>query len=133
MTRQMVMVGFLQAQNRTNLPSSWRHPQSRDDSMSQCRRIIIRRSAEFRNSENPHGVFRRPAGNAEPLRQRSRPRPRTVARKDADTFKPLGPWVKTSVDLDTMETIVRVNGNQSNRIQTNDMIFGIKPFIVELT
>ena len=34
MTRQMVMVGFLQAQNCTNLPSSWRHPQSRDNSMS---------------------------------------------------------------------------------------------------
>jgi FMN-dependent oxidoreductase (nitrilotriacetate monooxygenase family) len=34
MTRQMAMVGFLQAQNCTNLPSSWRHPQSRDDSMS---------------------------------------------------------------------------------------------------
>jgi FMN-dependent oxidoreductase (nitrilotriacetate monooxygenase family) len=30
----MVMVGFLQAQNCTNLPSSWRHPDSRDDSMS---------------------------------------------------------------------------------------------------
>jgi FMN-dependent oxidoreductase (nitrilotriacetate monooxygenase family) len=34
MTRQLVMVGFLQAQNCTNLPSSWRHPESRDDSMS---------------------------------------------------------------------------------------------------
>src|SRR6516225_3203485 len=34
MTRQMAMVGFLQAQNCTNLPSSWRHPDSRDDSMS---------------------------------------------------------------------------------------------------
>jgi FMN-dependent oxidoreductase (nitrilotriacetate monooxygenase family) len=34
MTRQMVMVGFLQAQNCTNLPSSWRHPQSRDDAHS---------------------------------------------------------------------------------------------------
>lgn len=34
MTRQIVMVGFLQAQNCTNLPSSWRHPDSRDDSMS---------------------------------------------------------------------------------------------------
>jgi FMN-dependent oxidoreductase (nitrilotriacetate monooxygenase family) len=34
MTRQMAMVGFLQAQNCTNLPSSWRHPESRDDSMS---------------------------------------------------------------------------------------------------
>jgi FMN-dependent oxidoreductase (nitrilotriacetate monooxygenase family) len=34
MNRQMVLVGFLQAQNCTNLPSSWRHPDSRDDSMS---------------------------------------------------------------------------------------------------
>jgi FMN-dependent oxidoreductase (nitrilotriacetate monooxygenase family) len=34
MTRQMTMVGFLQAQNCTNLPCSWRHPKSRDDSMS---------------------------------------------------------------------------------------------------
>lgn len=34
MTRQMVMVGFLQAQNCTNLPSSWRHPESRSDAHS---------------------------------------------------------------------------------------------------
>jgi FMN-dependent oxidoreductase (nitrilotriacetate monooxygenase family) len=31
MTRQMIMVGFLQAQNCTNLPASWRHPESRTD------------------------------------------------------------------------------------------------------
>ena len=34
MFRQMVLVGFLQAQNCTNLPSSWRHPDSRSDFMS---------------------------------------------------------------------------------------------------
>jgi FMN-dependent oxidoreductase (nitrilotriacetate monooxygenase family) len=32
--RQMVMVGFLQAQNCTNLPASWRHPASRTDFLS---------------------------------------------------------------------------------------------------
>ena len=32
--RQMVMVGFLQAQNCTNLVSSWRHPESRRDTWS---------------------------------------------------------------------------------------------------
>jgi FMN-dependent oxidoreductase (nitrilotriacetate monooxygenase family) len=31
MTRQMVLVGFLQAQNCTNLPASWRHPEGRID------------------------------------------------------------------------------------------------------
>jgi FMN-dependent oxidoreductase (nitrilotriacetate monooxygenase family) len=32
--RQMIMVGFLQAQNCTNLAASWRHPASRTDSWS---------------------------------------------------------------------------------------------------
>jgi FMN-dependent oxidoreductase (nitrilotriacetate monooxygenase family) len=32
--RQMIMVGFLQAQNCTNLPASWRHPDSRTDFLS---------------------------------------------------------------------------------------------------
>ncbi len=34
MPRQMVMVGFLQAQNCTNMPFSWRHPESRTDTQS---------------------------------------------------------------------------------------------------
>ncbi|MEI7710270.1 MAG: LLM class flavin-dependent oxidoreductase [Rhodospirillales bacterium] len=34
MDRKMVMVGFLQAQNCTNLVSSWRHPLSREDTWS---------------------------------------------------------------------------------------------------
>jgi 2-keto-4-pentenoate hydratase/2-oxohepta-3-ene-1,7-dioic acid hydratase in catechol pathway len=53
--------------------------------------------------------------------------------KNADTFKPMGPWIETSVDLDRMETIVRLNGEESNRFRTNDMIFGIKEFIVEMS
>src|SRR4030095_8076799 len=32
--RQMTLVAFLQAQNCTNLASSWRHPQSRTDTWS---------------------------------------------------------------------------------------------------
>ncbi len=32
--RQMILVGFLQAQNCTNHPSSWRHPNSRTDTWS---------------------------------------------------------------------------------------------------
>ena len=34
MPRQMVLTGFLQAQNCTNLPASWRHPASRTDFLS---------------------------------------------------------------------------------------------------
>ena len=32
--RQMTLIAFLQAQNCTNLASSWRHPQSRTDTWS---------------------------------------------------------------------------------------------------
>ena len=53
--------------------------------------------------------------------------------KNADTFKPMGPWIETDVDLDKMETIIRVNGKETGRFHTNEMIFGIVPFIVELT
>ena len=36
-------------------------------------------------------------------------------------------------NLDKMETVIRVNGKETGRFRTNDMIFGIVPFIVELT
>ena len=33
--------------------------------------------------------------------------------KNADTFKPMGPWIDTDVDIDAMQTIVRVNGKEA--------------------
>ena len=53
--------------------------------------------------------------------------------KNADTFKPMGPWIETDVDLDNMETVVRLNGKQSNHFKTNDMVFGIPQFIAAMT
>ena len=53
--------------------------------------------------------------------------------KNADTFKPMGPWIETDADLDKMETVIRVNGKETGRFRTNDMIFGIVPFLIELT
>ena len=53
--------------------------------------------------------------------------------KNADTFKPMGPWIETDVDIGGMETVIRVNGKETGRFSTGDMIFGVVPFIVELT
>jgi 2-keto-4-pentenoate hydratase/2-oxohepta-3-ene-1,7-dioic acid hydratase in catechol pathway len=53
--------------------------------------------------------------------------------KNADTFKPMGPWIETDVDLDAMETTVRLNGKQSNHFRTNDMLFSIPQFIHAMT
>ncbi|CAB3904480.1 fumarylacetoacetate hydrolase family protein [Achromobacter deleyi] len=49
--------------------------------------------------------------------------------KNSDTFKPMGPWIETDVDLARMETVVRVNGRETTRFGTNDMLFGVDAFI----
>ena len=45
--------------------------------------------------------------------------------KNADTFKPMGPWIDTDVDLDALETRIRLNGRETLRFRTNAMIFGV--------
>lgn len=49
--------------------------------------------------------------------------------KNSDTFKPMGPWIDTGADLDRMETVVTLNGKESTRFGTNDMLFGVAEFI----
>jgi len=49
--------------------------------------------------------------------------------KNADTFKPMGPWIDTDADPEQMETVVRVNGKQTIRFRTADMLFGVAEFI----
>lgn len=53
--------------------------------------------------------------------------------KNTDTFKPMGPWIETDVDLDDMETIVTVNGTEHTRFRTNDMLFGVERYISEIS
>lgn len=53
--------------------------------------------------------------------------------KNSDTFKPMGPWIETEIDLDALETRVRVNGNETTRFRTNDMIFGVARYISAIT
>jgi 2-keto-4-pentenoate hydratase/2-oxohepta-3-ene-1,7-dioic acid hydratase in catechol pathway len=52
-----------------------------------------------------------------------------VCAKNADTFKPMGPWIETDVDLDALETRVRVNGAETTRFRTNAMLFGVAAYI----
>jgi 2-keto-4-pentenoate hydratase/2-oxohepta-3-ene-1,7-dioic acid hydratase in catechol pathway len=53
--------------------------------------------------------------------------------KNTDTFKPMGPWIETDVDLDALETRVRVNGTETTRFPTNAMLFGISTYISTMT
>ncbi len=53
--------------------------------------------------------------------------------KNTDTFKPMGPWIVTDPDLDSMRTVVRINGRTVEDFKTSDMIFSAATFIHEVT
>ena len=53
--------------------------------------------------------------------------------KNTDTFKPMGPWIATDLDLDAMHTNVRLNGDVRTSFRTNDMLFSIAHFISTMT
>ena len=53
--------------------------------------------------------------------------------KNTDTFKPMGPWIETDVALDALETRVRVNGKETTRFPTNDMLFGVATYLAAMT
>jgi len=53
--------------------------------------------------------------------------------KNADTFKPMGPWIVTGLDPAKMETVIRVNGQETDRFATNNMIFDTATYIAEVS
>ena len=53
--------------------------------------------------------------------------------KNTDTFKPMGPWIETDVDLDKLETIVRVNGTEVERFKTSSWIYGVTTFLARMS
>jgi 2-keto-4-pentenoate hydratase/2-oxohepta-3-ene-1,7-dioic acid hydratase in catechol pathway len=53
--------------------------------------------------------------------------------KDADTFKPMGPWIVTGADYRKMRTIVKLDGKVVEDFATGDMIFSVEDFIARMT
>jgi 2-keto-4-pentenoate hydratase/2-oxohepta-3-ene-1,7-dioic acid hydratase in catechol pathway len=53
--------------------------------------------------------------------------------KNTDTFKPMGPWIETDLELDVLETRVRVNGAETIRFATSSMLFGVERYIAAMT
>jgi 2-keto-4-pentenoate hydratase/2-oxohepta-3-ene-1,7-dioic acid hydratase in catechol pathway len=53
--------------------------------------------------------------------------------KNADTFKPMGPWIVTDADLGAMVTTIRINGRVTETFKTNNMIFDAPTYISEVS
>ena len=51
--------------------------------------------------------------------------------KNADTFKPMGPWIVTGLNPREMRTTIRLNGKVVDSFNTGDMIFDTETFISE--
>ena len=49
--------------------------------------------------------------------------PTNIRGKNADTFKPMGPWIVTGVDLRDMTTTVKINGRLAHSFPTANMLF----------
>ena len=53
--------------------------------------------------------------------------------KNADTFKPMGPWIVTGLDPSKMRTTIRVNGAVTEEFDTGNMIFDAATYISEVS
>ncbi|MFT4084101.1 MAG: fumarylacetoacetate hydrolase family protein [Nocardioides sp.] len=52
--------------------------------------------------------------------------------KNADTFKPMGPWIDTAVDVMDATTTVLISGEKRASFATGDMLFDAVDFLVEI-
>jgi 2-keto-4-pentenoate hydratase/2-oxohepta-3-ene-1,7-dioic acid hydratase in catechol pathway len=53
--------------------------------------------------------------------------------KNTDTFKPMGPWIVTGLDPDTLRVTIRLNGKEMFTYAVKDAIFGIRQFISRMS
>ena len=53
--------------------------------------------------------------------------------KNADTFKPMGPFVVDGIDPMAQQVEVRVNGKTASSYNTKDMIFSVTDYLVRMS
>lgn len=53
--------------------------------------------------------------------------------KNCDTWKPMGPFIETSIDPMNVEIITRIDGKEVSRYSTHKMIFSLQHYIARIT
>ena len=59
--------------------------------------------------------------------------PTNLRGKNADTFKPMGPWIATGIEPRDMTTTVRLNGATVHRFPTGNMLFSAGEVISDIS
>ena len=78
-------------------------------------------------------IFGWTIGNDLTERDWQRDDPTNLRGKNADTFKPMGPWIVTGVDPRDMTTHVRLNGKTVHSFPTGNMLFGAGEVISDIS
>jgi 2-keto-4-pentenoate hydratase/2-oxohepta-3-ene-1,7-dioic acid hydratase in catechol pathway len=53
--------------------------------------------------------------------------------KNADTFKPMGPWIVTGLNPDDLHVTIRLNGKEMFSYAVKDAIFSVRQFISRMS
>lgn len=53
--------------------------------------------------------------------------------KNSDTFKPMGPWIETDLDVSRCQSVTRIDGEEVSRFPTANFVFGIQHYISVMT
>lgn len=95
--------------------------------------VIGRKTRRCSRTEAEAAIFGWTIGNDVSAREWQRADRTFWRAKNADTFKPMGPWIETELDPRRATTRVRVNGRQACEFATGDMIFDPVDYIVEIS
>jgi 2-keto-4-pentenoate hydratase/2-oxohepta-3-ene-1,7-dioic acid hydratase in catechol pathway len=85
--------------------------------------VIGQRARRVTPEQGAECIFGWTIGNDLTERDWQRGDPTNLRGKNADTFKPMGPYMVTGLDLRDMTTNVRINGRTVHSFPTGDMLF----------
>jgi 2-keto-4-pentenoate hydratase/2-oxohepta-3-ene-1,7-dioic acid hydratase in catechol pathway len=79
------------------------------------------------------GIFGWTIGNDVTERAWQRNDPTNLRGKNADTFKPMGPWIATGIEPRDLTTNVRLNGETVHSFPTGNMLFSAAEVIADIS
>ena len=95
--------------------------------------VIGRPARRVSPKEAASCIFGWTIGNDLTERDWQRDDPTNLRGKNADTFKPMGPWIVTGIDPRDMTTNVRLNGQTVHSFPTGNMLFSAAEVISDVS
>lgn len=95
--------------------------------------VIGRRCRNVSPQEANDCIFGWTIGNDITERDWQKNDPTNLRGKNADTFKPMGPWIATGIDPRDMTTNVRLNGETIHTFPTGNMLFSAGEVISDIS